>query len=211
MYKKFGDYYTDGKSSGLMVTLVYEFLPKGPVLVSHSLTGQRQINTEFPSHTFMVAPNVQELNYAIKEPSYIPSWMDGIEVGDKKIVALGMPVIGYYRVIVAGSRSFRDYNFLEEKLKTILKNRMPYVEIVNGLAEGADRLGGVFADHHGLPQKKFAADWDNLGKAAGILRNEDMGRYADALVAFWNGESRGTAHMIDFATKNNLAVKVIRV
>jgi len=37
-----------------------------------------------------------------------------------------------------------------------------------------------------------------------------MAKHADALVAFWNGKSRGTKHMIDIATKKNLKSRIIR-
>jgi len=54
----------------------------------------------------------------------------------------------------------------------------------------------------------FYADWKNLGKSAGIKRNEVMASYADALVAVWDGKSPGTKHMISYAKKKKLKVYV---
>ena len=52
------------------------------------------------------------------------------------------------------------------------------------------------------------ANWDTFGKRAGYIRNQEMANNADALVAFWDEESKGTRHMIEIAKKQNLAVRV---
>lgn len=54
----------------------------------------------------------------------------------------------------------------------------------------------------------FPAEWDRYGKRAGYIRNEEMAKHADALVAFWDGKSRGTKHMIDTARKYNLSIRI---
>jgi hypothetical protein len=115
-----------------------------------------------------------------------------------------------FKLIVAGSRSFCDYELLNYKLTFLLKNKTRNdVEIVSGGAKGADSLGEKFAKEKGYNVRVFRADWKKYGRKAGLIRNVEMGKYADALVAFWDGISTGTAHMIDFANKNNLIVRVI--
>ena len=69
-------------------------------------------------------------------------------------------------------------------------------------------MGEFGALHHDSPVKKFPADWGGLGKRAGYLRNEQMADYADALIAVWDGKSKGTKHMIDSAASKGLIVKV---
>ena len=54
---------------------------------------------------------------------------------------------------------------------------------------------------------RFPADW-NKGKSAGYIRNEKMANYADALIAFWNGMSRGTEHMINLAKQYKLKIRI---
>jgi len=71
-------------------------------------------------------------------------------------------------------------------------------EVVSGCAPGVDQIGIDWAVNEWLPWKEFPADWEKHGKAAGIIRNKEMGDYADALVAVWDGKSRGTAHMIEY-------------
>ena len=115
------------------------------------------------------------------------------------------------KVIIAGGRDFKDYDLLTRKCDDILKEVDHLdLEIVSGGARGADYLGELYAQVQSLPLKIFPADWDTHGKAAGPIRNTQMAEYADALIAFWDGRSRGTKHMIDTATKNNLNVRVVR-
>ena len=115
-----------------------------------------------------------------------------------------------FRVIVAGSRTFDDYGRLEHTLDHLLSRTTDSVEIVCGTARGADTLGERYGLSRGMAVRYFPADWDKYGRAAGYRRNEQMAQYADALVAFWDGQSRGTKHMIDLAQKYNLKCRVIR-
>ena len=60
----------------------------------------------------------------------------------------------------------------------------------------ADQLARWWARENGVVERAFPAQWAELGKAAGPLRNSAMVREADALIAIWNGKSRGTADVI---------------
>lgn len=97
------------------------------------------------------------------------------------------------KVIIAGSRTI----CLPHHLEAAIKNApFSITEIVSGGARGADRLGEEYAREYLIPLKRYPADWDKHGRIAGFIRNEEMSHYADALIALWDGESRGTAHMI---------------
>lgn len=113
------------------------------------------------------------------------------------------------KVIIAGSRGFNDFNLLCEKVDRILSNETN-IEIVSGTAKGADKLGEMYANKRGYDLKQFPADWEKYGKSAGYLRNVEMADYPDALIAFWDGKSRGTKHMIDIAKEKGLKIRVIR-
>lgn len=116
------------------------------------------------------------------------------------------------KVIIAGGRDFNDFEFVCEKLN-MLPMQM-FTEIVCGKADGADALGEKWAKKWGIPVKEFPAPWDDIKdkpyyqlgtrhdgkqywKAAGPYRNGQMRNYADVLVAFWNGKSKGTRDMIN--------------
>jgi hypothetical protein len=83
-------------------------------------------------------------------------------------------------------------------------------EVVSGGARGVDAMGERWAREVGIPVRVFPADWDKHGKAAGPIRNGQMADYADALIAVWNGQSRGTSNMIEQAKAKGLRVFVFR-
>ena len=113
------------------------------------------------------------------------------------------------KIIIAGSRTFNDYKKLCEICNHILQDQT-YVEVVSGAYyKGTDKLGEQYAAEKGFSLTKFAADWKSYGKAAGPKRNEQMANYADALIAFWDGKSKGTLHMVEVARKKSLIVKLI--
>ena len=113
------------------------------------------------------------------------------------------------RIIIAGGRDFDDYETLCRVCDHML-SKQEDIEIVSGTANGADKLGERYAQERGYPIKHFPANWDEFGKAAGYLRNKEMADYGDALIAFWDGKSRGTMHMINIANTKLLKVKIHR-
>lgn len=115
-----------------------------------------------------------------------------------------------FRVIVAGSREFKDYQLLEKTLNDFLQDRKEPTRILCGMAHGADELGLLYAHRHNYELEKHPAKWDIHGKRAGFIRNEEMANNADALIAFWDGESHGTKDMIQRAKEHGLGIKVIR-
>jgi len=118
------------------------------------------------------------------------------------------------KVIIAGGRDFHDIQMVDNEMETLfyVPSKDDYLwnvdEIVSGTARGADQAGENWANRHNLPIKQYPADWDTHGKGAGFIRNAAMAAYADVLVAFWDGKSRGTKHMIDTALKGGLDVHV---
>ena len=115
-----------------------------------------------------------------------------------------------FRVIIAGSRNFDNYDLLEKTLDYLFQNIKDEIIILSGAAPGTDTLGEQYAKKRGYASEKHPAPWELFGKAAGPIRNEMMAKNADALVAFWDGKSSGTKSMIEIANKHNLLVKVKR-
>ena len=117
-----------------------------------------------------------------------------------------------FRVIIAGTRSFNDYELLRDSCNNLLseKQRTHTVVVISGTARGADQMGERYARERGFQLRRFPADWEQYGKSAGHIRNAKMAGNADALIAFWDGESRGTKNMIDNARRKGLAVRVIQ-
>lgn len=113
------------------------------------------------------------------------------------------------RYIIAGGRDFNDYHLMKSKLDQIIKDK-ENSEVVCGMANGADLLGKQWAEENDIDVIEFPANWTKYGKSAGPVRNIEMANYATHLIAFWDGESKGTKHMIDVAKKHNLKVGVIK-
>jgi len=128
------------------------------------------------------------------------------------------------KLIIAGSTKFNDYEMLESCCDKLLE-KVNDVEIVSGKAPGADSLGCDYAKAKGYTIKPFPAKWDDLthpdaviktnrwGKKydakAGPRRNEEMAKYADELIAFWDYKSPGTKSMVKLAEKYRLRVTIV--
>lgn len=116
-----------------------------------------------------------------------------------------------FKVIVAGGRDFNDYDLLKRTLDFMLQNirTKMVIEIVEGECRGADLLGKRYAKENGYTWSEFPADWDGLGRRAGHVRNEQMAKYANACVCFWDKKSPGTKGMIDLAKQYKLKLKEV--
>ena len=116
-----------------------------------------------------------------------------------------------FKVIIAGGREFNNYELMCKKVDRILSNKnTSEIQIISGNARGADKLGEKYAKDNNISLMCFPANWKRYGKRAGYIRNEQMAKEADALIAFWDGQSKGTKHMIDIARSKGLLIRVIR-
>jgi len=114
------------------------------------------------------------------------------------------------RIIVAGGRDYDNRDFLFAVMDKVLRSTDHPVEIISGTARGCDALGADYAKTHNLRLVEMPAAWDYFGKAAGAERNWRMAQRATHLVAFWDGQSRGTHQMIDAAKSYGLTYRVVR-
>lgn len=116
-----------------------------------------------------------------------------------------------HKVIIAGGRDFNDPELLSRVMFAMAETEFAdlNVSLVSGGAKGADKLGYEFAKQYNIHCDVFHADWNAHGKRAGFIRNEVMGRFADRLIAFHDGRSPGTAHMIAFMKRMGKPVTVI--
>lgn len=125
-------------------------------------------------------------------------------------------------VIIAGGRDFSDYTKLKKACDNALLSKRTTHDIIirSGGAKGADLLGEQYAKEHGFTIQRFIPEWKNAdgttNKAAGHIRNREMADgnteftdKANALIAFWDGKSRGTKGMIDYAKKKDVIVRAI--
>lgn len=104
------------------------------------------------------------------------------------------------KVAIVGSRDFDDYSQLHYVIDRI---RLMYKVdgFVSGGAKGADSFAETYARNCKIPIEVIKPDWNKHGRSAGIIRNGEIIKAADIVLAFWDGESRGTKNSIDRALK----------
>ena len=114
------------------------------------------------------------------------------------------------RVVIAGCRNDNNYQEASQYISLCLKDLVDENEIiiVSGGARGADKLGERYAKERGLKIEYYLPDWDKFGRAAGPIRNEQMAKVGDIVICFWDGVSRGTKTMIDYANKYNKLLRI---
>jgi len=79
------------------------------------------------------------------------------------------------------------------------------------VVRGVDHVGEIYARRHSIQLRLFPAEWQTLGKRAGMVRNSAMAEYADALLARWDGKSPGTRNMIETMRKLGKPTHVVIV
>ena len=116
-----------------------------------------------------------------------------------------------YKLIIAGGRDFDDMELLATTVQHLVETELAdySVSIVSGMARGADALGYLFAHQRGVVVHEYPAQWDRYGKKAGYMRNTQMAKESDGLLAFWDGESKGTNHMIDSMRQLNKVIYLV--
>jgi len=123
-----------------------------------------------------------------------------------------MTMLPEFRVIIAGGRLFNNYDLMCQTADRILasKSKTHKITIVSGAAKGADTLGARYAQDNGYGLSTHYAIWETYGKSAGYIRNQEMADASDALIAYWDGQSRGTKHMIDIAEAKGMPTRIIK-
>jgi hypothetical protein len=111
------------------------------------------------------------------------------------------------KLAVVGGRDFDDYQLFCWHLFGL---HLPITTIISGGARGADSFAKSFALNLKFEYIEFPADWGKYGKRAGYLRNVQIVDECDLLIAFWDGESKGTKHSIDLAEKAGKLYKIVR-
>lgn len=117
------------------------------------------------------------------------------------------------RIVVAGCRNYNNYNEAKAYIDFCISEiKEKYTLIfVSGGCRGADSIGERYAKENGYEIERYPAEWQKYGKAAGPKRNEQMARAADYIICFWDGKSKGTASMINYAKRYNKPIKIKRI
>lgn len=112
------------------------------------------------------------------------------------------------KTIIAGSRNLDRAEYVQEAVQEC---GWQVIHIVSGCARGIDQQGEEYARLNNIPFSQYPPYWNLHGNSAGVIRNQRMAENAEALIAIWDGESRGTKHMIDTARKRGLQVYIKQI
>lgn len=114
------------------------------------------------------------------------------------------------RIVIAGCRDYNNYNeakkYIDECISDIKKDNT--IIILSGGSNGADKIGERYAKENGFQIELFLADWKRFGKSAGPKRNKLMAEATDYVICFWDGKSRGTKSMIEYAKMYDKPLKI---
>lgn len=112
---------------------------------------------------------------------------------------------------IIGSRSFNNYTYAKKEILNIIQdNKIPITKIISGGASGADKIAEIFASKFNIPIEVLVADWSK-GKQAGVVRNTDIIKKSDYVIAFWDGISKGTLDSINKAKKLNKKLFIVNI
>ncbi len=106
------------------------------------------------------------------------------------------------KIAVIGSRSLK----IDDLEKYIPEDT---TEIVSGGATGIDTCAKNYANAHHIKLTEFLPEYSHYGKCAPIIRNTKIIEYADEVIAFWDGKSRGTKYVIKHCQKIDKKIVVI--
>ncbi len=121
------------------------------------------------------------------------------------------------KIAIIGSRSFNDYDKLVDIIYRYFSHlgeehndNGPYParvlhfdKIISGGASGADKNSERFAKENNIPIEVIKPDYEKYGKGAPLVRNEEIIKKADTVLAFWDKTSKGTQNALNHAKKHN--------
>lgn len=110
---------------------------------------------------------------------------------------------------IIGSRNPGNISFAHELEKRI--NITESDTIISGGAKGIDTLAAEYAKAHGIALVEIRPDYAHHGRGATFIRNRAIIEAADMVVAFWNGESKGTKYSIEYANKIGRTTLIIAI
>ena len=112
---------------------------------------------------------------------------------------------------IIGSRNFNNYSYAKKHILNIIqKHGISINKIISGGASGADKIAETFASKFNIPIEIIKADWSK-GKSAGVIRNTDIIKKSEYVIAFWDKKSKGTLDSINKAKRLNRRLFIVDI
>lgn len=110
---------------------------------------------------------------------------------------------------IVGGRKYSDQEQFDKTMAEFTAEHGAPEAIVSGGANGADKMAREYANKHGIRLIEHIPEWEKFGRSAGFKRNKLIIDDCDRVIAFWDGESKGTKSSIDLAKKSNKIAKIV--
>ena len=116
-------------------------------------------------------------------------------------------------IVIGGCRNYNDYDYFFNSVHYYLSSVCSKYDIViiSGGCRGTDKLAQRYAFEKGYKFEECVAEWGKYGRSAGPIRNRKMVTKADCVIAFWDGKSKGTGNLIDFAKEFNKPIRIVMI
>lgn len=112
------------------------------------------------------------------------------------------------KIAFSGGRNATIHWWIADTVRKAISSEDEIEILVGDCPTGIDLFVREYCKQAEVTYTVFVADWDNHGKAAGPIRNAELVKDANILIAFWDGKSKGTLSAITEATKNHIPVKI---
>lgn len=194
----------------------YEEVWTATLIVNEYSFEEKRIELAVPNYQYedykhlkaYIEANISDL---LAELGVVPEKKRGHQVVSMMQEVIRQSYRNYPRVIIAGGRDFDDYDYMCRCIDGLLYDKEAIdtpIKVVSGMDKGAATLGIRYADEHEFATILFPANWKEHPSIAGFLRNEDMLMVATHLIAFWDGKSHDTQHIIEIAHTKGIPVYV---
>jgi len=115
------------------------------------------------------------------------------------------------KLAIVGSRTLRQKEVLQVIGQVITKAKNKIDTVITGGANGVDSIAEYYAKNHNIGVEVYYPVYSRHGKRAPLIRNNEIIKNSNAMLAIWDGESKGTKYTTDKAKKAGMAVMVVRL
>lgn len=117
----------------------------------------------------------------------------------------------YTKIAVVGTRHYSDYKHFTGWIKYYTQNVVNPCFVSGGAKSGADNLIERYSEENNIPVIVYYPLYSEWGVRAPLIRNQSIVNESEMMIAFWDGKSTGTAHVIGLAKEKGIPIRIVNV